>query len=59
MWKSCLHVSLSAGFILKSTEPNETGFIPNGLGNFGSGWKWYEALCCGELGVRMLVDHVH
>jgi hypothetical protein len=24
---------LSAGFILKNTEPNESGFIPKGLGN--------------------------
>jgi hypothetical protein len=50
---------LSAGFILKITEPNETGFIPKGLGSFGSGWNWYEAVCCDEFGVWMLVDHVH
>jgi hypothetical protein len=50
---------LSAGFILKNTEPNETGFIPKGLGNFGSGWNWYETVCCDEFGVKMLVHHVH
>ena len=59
MWRSCIHAFLSAGFILKNTEPNETGFIPKGVDSFGSGWNRYEAVCYDEFGVRILVDHVH